>query len=319
MGQMGIGSERDDDVDLLRDAVAWVNRLTSGTATHADADELARWRGQSREHESAFREAARLRATVRAAAKGATAEPTETARIASPNVTRRMMIGGALAASTVGAITLSSGLRTPRADFATAKGESRKLALARGILVELNTATRMVRRPDLGADGVELLSGEAVLTAALDRPAPFVVAAGAGRTIARNARFNLRCDDDAATVTCLEGTVLVQGVGGERRLSANQQLRYDQEGLSSAITVDPTQITAWREGLLIFQDKPLRDVVAEVNRYRSGRIMIANAALADRRITGTFYVKRADQIIDQMRSALNARIVRLPGDVVVVA
>ena len=47
-------------------------------------------------------------------------------------------------------------------------------------------------------------------------------------------------------------------------------------------------------------------------------IMIANASLADRRITGTFYVKRADQIVDQMRSALDARIVRLPGDVVVV-
>lgn len=318
MGQMDIGSERGDDTDLLRDAVAWVNRLTSGAATRADADELARWRSQSREHEFAFREAARLRATVRAAVKGPT-QPMETARTASPNVTRRMMIGGALAASTVGAITLSSGLRAPRADFATAKGESRKLAIAPGILVELNTATRMVRRPDLGADGVELLSGEAVLTAALDRPAPFVVVAGAGRTIARNARFNLRCDDAAATVTCLEGTVLVQGVGGERRLSANQQLRYDQEGLSTAVTVDPTQITAWREGMLIFQDKPLRDVVAEVNRYRSGRIMIANDALADRRITGTFYVKRADQIIDQMRSAFNARIVRLPGDVVVVA
>src|SRR3974377_1873781 len=45
---------------LLREALAWVIRLNSGTATTDDAAALALWRAQSPEHEAAFGEAVRL-------------------------------------------------------------------------------------------------------------------------------------------------------------------------------------------------------------------------------------------------------------------
>jgi transmembrane sensor len=42
---------------LMRDALAWIVRLTSGDATLADAELLLDWRGRSPKHEQAYREA----------------------------------------------------------------------------------------------------------------------------------------------------------------------------------------------------------------------------------------------------------------------
>ena len=42
----------------------------------------------------------------------------------------------------------------------------------------------------------------------------------------------------------------------------------------------------WREGVLVFRDMPLSEAVAEINRYRPGRIMVLDDALAARRVSG---------------------------------
>jgi len=42
---------------LIRDALAWVVRLTSGEATLIEAEQLIDWRARSPTHERAFREA----------------------------------------------------------------------------------------------------------------------------------------------------------------------------------------------------------------------------------------------------------------------
>lgn len=45
---------------LVREAIAWVVRLTSGEATTTHAALIQRWRVQSPQHEEAFRQAVRL-------------------------------------------------------------------------------------------------------------------------------------------------------------------------------------------------------------------------------------------------------------------
>lgn len=320
------------DEALIREGDAWVLLMTSGAATHADADALRAWRRRSPAHEQAFREAVRLRDAVRAvaAAERAGPEPSVISLSAhrkprQTDLDRRALLTGAVAASAAGVAVFAGGRMAgiwglEPADFATAKGERRTIALADGVSAELNTMTRMARRPEVGVNGLELLDGEVLLAAALPADAaPLVALAADGRAIARQARFILRCDDTDVSVTCLSGEVLVE-VGGKRhRVGAEQRLSYSGSTIHTLERVDTDVATAWRRGELVFRQEPLRNVIAEVNRYRPGRIVIASAALRERRINGTFFLGQLDEVIEQVRAGLGARVTRLPGDVVVLA
>ena len=158
-----------------------------------------------------------------------------------------------------------------------------------------------------------------MLTAAVPANDPLVAVAGRGQVTAHDARFGLRCDESAVGVTCLEGTVTVE-VGQFRRvLSPNHRLVYDLEDVGEPTLIDAAVATAWRRGMLVFRQEPLSAVVAEINRYRPGNILISDEQLAGRRVDGTFYVAQLDQFFDQVRSAFGARVTRLPGGIVVIA
>ncbi|MCY1174373.1 hypothetical protein D9M73_145730 [compost metagenome] len=83
--------------------------------------------------------------------------------------------------------------------------------------------------------------------------------------------------------------------------------------------VDPAVLTAWQTGTLIFRDMPLRDVVNEINRYRSGKVLLSNSRLASRTLSGTYYVSRLDDFFSQAELALGVKIFRLPGNVIVLS
>lgn len=321
---------------LRRESEAWVVLMLSGAATQGDADALKRWRARSPAHETAFRDAVRLQKLVKEAAAELRAEAETDVGAAGANLrlvisrqeprrlNRRALMTGAIAASAAGIAVFGGGQAlhlwpmTGAADFATAKGEQRTIALGQGVSAELNTLTRMARRPELGANGVELLEGEVMLTAALAADVdPLVVLAGNGRAVARNAQFSLRCVGAEVSVTCVEGSVAVDANGVRRAVPPGHKLDYDASGFGALVAIDPAAVTAWRRGVLVFSNEPLRNVVAEINRYREGRIIVSGDRLASREVTGTFYVAQIDEIFEQVRSAFGARVTRLPGDVVV--
>lgn len=310
---------------LVREGDAWVLLMLSGNGTQADAEALRQWRSRSPAHEHAFREAVRLRTLIRVAGGELRGWTGPLQRVgmrqhgaSGAKINRRAFLAGGLAASVLsgfGALQLLR--REPAADFTTAKGERRTLALSAGISIELNTLSRLRRRPDVGAHAVELLSGEAMMEARMPQEEQLIALAGPGRTQARAARFSLRCVAGAICVSCLEGEVVVQAGGAGRRLQAGQQVSYAQDGIGAVAALDKEAVTGWEHGVLLFRRETVSTVIAEINRYRPGRIMVANATLAARRIDGTFYVGQLDQIFSQLQAAFGTRVIPLPGGVVV--
>jgi len=316
---------RDQDVNdaVVEQAQAWVRRLMSGEATQDDALDLAVWRQADARHERAFVQAARLHKAARQAATELRDEQTKRLAVAPRGLSRRMVVGGAIAASAAGAAIIAERSGTARfapapADFITAKGETRRVELAAGVSVELNTLTRIALRPRAGEGAFELLTGEAVVT--IDRPdAPLSIFAKEGVTTTSQARLAMRCLDGQVRVSCLEGGAQVRSAGQTAALPAQHSLTYDQSQMQAPTAIDPETEAAWRRGLLVFRDQRLGDVIEEINRYRSGRIVIADPRLRNRRVNGAFHTDRIDQVIDQMRLAYGVRATRLPGDVVLVA
>jgi len=201
------------------------------------------------------------------------------------------------------------------ADYRTSTGERRQVALTDNVSVELNTQTSIVmRKGDLSGAGIELISGEAMIST--DMTVPMKVASGYGETSGNKAKFNIRNDGRSVCVTCVEGVVQVSSGGRTVALQPRAQITYDSSGLGAIASIDPSIVMAWRDDLLIFHAVRLREVVAEINRYRSGRIVVTNAALGERLFSANFRTRNADRIVDQVRKLYGATVTTLPGGLI---
>ncbi|ALS61381.1 FecR family protein [Pandoraea norimbergensis] len=312
---------------LQQDAHAWVRRLTSGEATVADAQALQRWCEASPEHASAFAEARRLwrdlgpaGEMVRARATAAATHP--------PRMSRRWFLGGALAsAAGVGAAVIApagfwgSMTSMAGADYRTATGEQRQIAMGEGVTLDLNTRTSIAMLNGTSTrQGVDLLDGEIAVdnTGSAGNATTFVVEAGKGRVTGTRANFEVRHLASQVCVTCVSGSVGVSLGNQQVALAAQQQVTYEGQRLGAVTSVDTAATSAWRNGVLVFRDTPLAQVADEINRYRNGHVVVFDNRLAQSRLSGRYRIDRLGEIFAQIQEVLGARVTQLPGGIVLV-
>jgi transmembrane sensor len=309
--------------------MAWVVRLTSGQATTEDAVALSRWRDESALHRQAFAEARLLWETLEPAAKEIAVRDQDRRHLhRSQGVGRRALIGGALAASAAAVGYL--GARSPldlwpsidelRADYRTGTGEQRQLRLTSNVSLLLNTQTSIdVRSLSSGSRGIELIAGEAAITANAQAGVPFVVLAAGGRASAISARFDVRRDGATVRVTSHEGDVEVGQNDRSVTVPSGHQVTYDSRNIGAVSPVELAVATAWQHGMLIFRHEPLRRVIAEVNRYRPGRIIVLDDRLGNRDVVANFHIDRINEVVEHVVQAFDAHATFLPGGVVLLS
>ncbi len=322
-------ADSNSDADALtRDASRWVTQLVSGEATAADAEALANWRRQSPAHEAAFAEAVRVwksldssgRAFIEQEGVPAWSRP-------SHQMNRRAAMGGGamLAAASVGYAVIHPPLRLwpsldeLTADYRTATGEQRRLTLA-DVAIQMNTQTSIaVPVQTERTDRVKLIAGEASFTVSPRSQRLLTVLAGAGRMVTSQARFDVRNVGPAVCVTCTDGQVRVEQ--GQRAvvLAAGSQLAYDDDGLGQSSAIDTAEATAWQDGFIVFRRTLLSAAVAEINRYRPGRVVLLNADLAKETVSGRFQIERINEVLAWIEETAGAHARALPGGVVLLS
>jgi transmembrane sensor len=294
-----------------------------------DFEAAKRWRAQSPAHDAAFAEATQLWQDFGAAARGLVAEEGLPTWSPPPvQASRRALLGGAGALATAIAayavvdppFGLWPALDELRADYRTTTGEQRHLALAGDVSVQMNTQTSIAIPSAAGnIDQVTLISGEASFAMPQRSARSLAVVADTGRTIANQARFDVRNVGASVCVTCFEGEVRVEQGTQAAAVGANRQLHYDRNGLREEATINPMDAAAWRDGVLIFRYTPLSDVVTEINRYRPGRVILMNAALGQKSVNGRFKIERIDEILSWIAQVYGANSRSLPGGLVLLS
>lgn len=326
------GSDRRASLSLQRDALELIMNAKSGAATAADLQCLEEWRQRSSAHTEAYRKAVSIwDALGTAARETATAQDRDFIagrRAARTHAVgrRAFLVGGLAASAAASALVMvqpSLGVRPfvadLFADYRTETGEQRSITLDEGVSVEMNTRTSIDRRLSAHGTSMELISGEAAISAECSEERPVSVLAAGGRSHSSKAKFAVRHGGGPVRVACLEGAVLVEHDGNSATLRAEQQLSYSDRGIGPITTFDPTVVAAWQRGLLIFREEPLVNVLAEVNRYWQGRIILLNADLGQRRVTARIELARVGEVISYVRSVLGAQVRTLPGGVVLLS
>jgi transmembrane sensor len=301
----------------LLEAMAWFARAKTGSMSDTDTAALARWRTRDPQHDQAY-------TMVQAFERAALAMP-KTAQIIplqKKTASRRAFLAGgsAIAASVAGFMVVKPplglwpSLADLMSDHRTGIGERYAFMPATGVQFEMNTRTSVSLEDR--ANGIRIIDGEAFVQVA-NRPTDFKVVTTMGTLSSKDGHFNVRALGPQLSVTCISGEVACDVNGRRTILQQGDQLAVSDGSLERG-KADLAMVTAWRRGLLIFRGAPLSEVITEINRYRSGRIILADAAVGERPVVGIFHTSHIENAVNQIRQLLAVSMTRLPGGVVLI-
>lgn len=288
----------------IRDeALAWFVRLNGGNVSDADRAALQRWLANSPRHREEYTRLADIWTDLDRI-------PQARLQAAAPmprRMSRRVFLtaGGAAAAL---ALSCADWTRLLFSDHATGTGELRDVTLADGSRLQLDADTAIELAFTEHTRNVRLLRGRVFFDVAPNADRAFVVAAGEGYTRALATRFVVHEQAGTVTVAVQESAVSVSVPDSEARMvRAGESVSYSSRHLSEVRAAYDESETAWRRGKLIFEDRPLRQVLADLNRYRPGTILVTDDRLFDMRVSGIFDIHHPDGVLDAIRHTLPVR------------
>lgn len=305
-----VRADINDQSKAREEALAWFVRCNSGEATAADRAAHDRWLSASARNRIEYERLADLWSAL-----DHVADPRRNAahRVARPTVTsRRAFLAGGAALAAASVVAIANPPDFLAADHATGTGELRNVSLSDGSSVELDADSALALDFRESARDVRLLRGRAFFDVATDSTRPFSVLAGDGRVTALGTRFIVHEWAGAVSVAVTESAVAVRAPDGAGAVvGAGQTVSYDRRQLGPVRPVDVESETAWRRGKLIFEDRPLAQVLADIGRYRPGIIRVTDGDLLDLRVSGIFDVSNPDGVLDVIRRTLPVRTVEL--------
>lgn len=248
-----------------------------------------------------------------------------------PMPTRRM------AAALIGMAALAGAGVYPLAQrgdiYSTDRGERRIVTLEDGSRVSLDAESKLQVKYADDARRLRLIKGQARFDVAKDVSRPFSVRARDRTIVATGTAFNIDILDPKVKVTLIEGRVLVlkspsapallsgRQPGPKRpaavELRPGQQLVAPQNASPQVVAaVNVEEATAWQRGKLMFDQEPLADAVAKVNRYAPRNVRVEPEA-ASVPVSGVFEAGDTNGFLEAITGFLPVSVVDGPGGVTI--
>lgn len=280
--------------DTQTQARDWWVRVNGGNMDAIEQSRFQTWLNANPLHQSAFEDINSLWRELDGI-KDLIADVMPATKPKPRRIVHRQWAISALAACLLVAVLYPSASIKLRADESTDIAETRTVQLADGSSVEMNSETALSINMTDKTRELNLLQGEAQFKVSPDPNRPFKVRVDNGIVTALGTAFNIRHSRQGVEVTVTEHKVAVKLDGNPANqatqaiVEQGQQVAYDQDnGLSAVKTVDTRIATAWQRGKLVVQDKPLGEVLAELNHYHRGYFVVGDPTIAQHRINGVF-------------------------------
>jgi transmembrane sensor len=299
------------------DAIAWMVRLHSGTATPADHAEWQRWRQSDPAHHQAWSRLDALGQRIRTL-PGPLVQAT--LREAGPRpraLNRRMVLKSVAGAGGIGLAAWSASRLWDGQEFwsplaathRTGVGEQARVDLADGSSVLLNTATALDVAFDAQRRCLWLREGELMIDCVPD-VRPFVVRTAEGELRTGSGRFAVRQLAGATRVQVFEGHVdaIPREANASLRVRAGEQLRFESVSASHPVQLQADS-AAWTDGLIVADGMRLAELVDELSRYRRGWLRCDDAA-GQLTISGVYPVADPERVLAAIERTLPVKAQR---------
>lgn len=315
----------------------WLVRLSEGPLSTRERALFDAWRQEDPRHARSFAELAQTWDDI-----GTLQHLSASTAVPRPDPRRRTMRPGrraglaaaatALAASLLALVTLPNSWLLPDQRLSTDIAEIRTITLSDGSRLTLGADSKAAVDFSDKARHVRLSSGEAFFDVASDPRRPFFVEAGAVKIRVVGTKFDVNRSAAGVRVAVLEGKVRVEAepeegvqpivrllTAGQRAVArpaaakAAQPQAAPPEPALAVATFGRSPIAAWRDGRLVYDNAPLSDLVADVNRYYAPGVTLAEGA-GNLRVTASFRTDEITAFMNTLDDALPVTVARDAGD-----
>jgi len=311
-------SQADLSSEIVDQAIQWAVRLLFNDPSDDTRQRFLAWEGADPRHKLAWQRVQSLREDFPRIPAPLALETLQTAdAIRGRRQTGRRQALKVLALGGVSVLGLSTGYHyTPwqrwLAETSTGVGEQRTLTLDDGTVIVLNTDTAIDIRFDAERRDVLLRRGEILVTTGHDATRPFRVRTAFGTMRALGTRFTVRLDDALVRVGVQEGAVALHD-GNAAKAVAQAGTTWDMtEASSSERPASAMSPDSWANGQLSGSNMRLADVLAELARYRHGRID-CDPSIANLTVSGAYRIDDTDRTLRFLEKALPIRVSYFTG------
>jgi len=237
---------------------------------------------------------------------------------------RRPIIGSAIAACLALMVGVFGGVG---ADYETGTKSLQVIALADGSEVTLapNSAINVSFEKDLRV--VELVKGKALFDVTANKQRPFVVQTDQLDVTVLGTSFEVRSGvtsfSATASVAVRHGKVRVEEKAlpnpEAQILRAGDWMSLNPKGQTTSGTRDVAQIAAWQNNILLAHGTSLEEVVAELDHYFTGMIVVVGEEFGRQPVTGVYQLDDPEAALLAISVSHGAKIYRLSPWLLVVS
>jgi len=210
--------------------------------------------------------------------------------------------------------------------YETMKGEQRKIVLEDGSRIHLNSTSSINVKFTAQEREINMLEGEGLFDVAHERNRPFVVRVRDTKIVAVGTYFSVYYKKDQIAVTVLEGRVAIMPAdtptgkvdtdiiseSDKTRvlLESNRRAYVNEKGqVKDVEVVDADKLTAWKRGLIILDNTPLREAAEEISRYIVGEVRVASN-VPDFPVTGVIKIRDQETMLQLLSEVVPVTPVR---------
>lgn len=296
------------DRKVFEAAASWYVQFQAQVPTAAERHAWQQWLNSDPSHQAAWNQLEQLQRSL------GTLPQDLTRRALSATQQRRQVLKWMLVLGATGYLGFNVQQHTAVgnfwADYRTRVGERRRIELADGTQIDLNTSTAIDVVFDQRQRLIRLRDGEILIhTGKLGGQTPFYVETHEGRVQALGTRFTVRQLTGSTRVGVLEDQVSLSPADipdHKRLLSAGESADFDRENVRPSHFYRSTQV-AWVDGQVIVLDALLGDLLADLARYRPG-VLRCDSASARLRVSGTFRLDSTDAVLANLQATLPIQV-----------
>jgi len=294
------------DADSAHAAATWLTLLMSEEVTEHERSEWQRWRRAKPEHERAWQHIESL--SSRFSQLNGTLAHQSLSQLPNPKRRHVLKVLGLLGVSGAAGVGVFA-TPTARADYRTAIGEKKSIALSDGTVITLNTQSALNVTETENRHQLHLLTGEMMVTTGQKMAANTLLNVGLtqGDVSTLGAQFSIRVRDTYSDVAVYQGAVKLRPTISQRLipLHAGHGVQFLASGSSNlhSVSTEP----GWLHGLLLANNQRLGDFLQELGRYRAG-VIRCDPQVANLRLSGVFPLADTDKILSSLTAVLPVRI-----------
>ncbi len=183
-------------------------------------------------------------------------------------------------------------------------GKDIKIRLADGTEVWLNANSKLTYPTAFtGRERKVALQGEAFFKVAHDARHPFIVKAGDMQTRVLGTQFNVDASDAAHPhVSLVEGSVKVSSLGNDKVIVPGEDAAVGSHGEIKVTHVEVNDVACWREGVQLFDNVPLRDILVQMGSWYNVSVVCHDEAILNNRLR---YMYDRNQSLEEAVKMLN--------------